>query len=208
MNLKQILEFLHEVEKLKQELRHSRLSNGRQESVAEHSRRLWFMVILFASNINHDINIEKALKISIIHDLNEAYVWDMPAFDSHHSQHGKSEMNNIIKLKERFNNPVMDEIYNLRLDYENLVSIEAKFVKSLDKLEVRIQHNESDISTWNDIEFPRSLFAADKYCDFDTFIREFNELVKEESRSKIIRESDKNIVDVEEEAEELRNNEI
>lgn len=204
MNSKQILQFLHEVEKLKQELRHSWLSNWRQESVAEHSWRLWFMVILLASKLDQKIDIEKALKISVIHDLNEAYVWDVPAFASNHSQQGKDEMDNIIKLKERFNSPVMDEIYDLWLDYENCNSIEAKFVKSLDKLEVRIQHNEAEISTWNDVEYPRSLFAADKYCDFDSFIKEFNELVKEESRLKIAKESNKNIIDVEKEAEEMK----
>lgn len=162
------------------------------------------MVILFASKLDQKVNIEKALKISVIHDLNEAYVWDVPAFASNHSQQGKDEMDNIIKLKERFNSPLMDEIYDLWLDYENCHSIEAKLVKSLDKLEVRIQHNEAEISTWNDVEYPRSLFAADKYCDFDPFIKEFNELVKEESKIKITKESNKNIVDVEKEAEAMR----
>lgn len=204
MGPKDILQFLHEIEKLKSELRHSWLSNGRQESVAEHSRRLGLMVMLMAPSLTQKINIEKALKLSIIHDINEAYVWDIPAFDPNHSKKGAEELHNIQALKKRFNTPIMDEIHDLWLDYENQSSLESTFIKALDKIEVRIQHNEADISTWNDIEFPRSLFAADIYCKYDGFIKEFNELVKLESKNKIINESPRDIKNIEIEAENMR----
>ena len=195
MNIQQILQFLHEVEKLKQELRHSWLSNWRQESVAEHTWRLSLMAILMHSKLDEKVDLLKVLKMSVIHDINEAYVWDVPAFDVNHSKQKDDEIRNIKDLLSRFPWEEMQEIHDLFIEYEDQKSYESKFVKALDKIEVRIQHNEADISTWNDIEFSRSLFAADKYCEFDNFLKEFNDMVKLDSENKIKSESD---VDVEE----------
>jgi putative hydrolase of HD superfamily len=80
MSLSQILQFLHEIEQLKKELRHSRLSDGRQESVAEHTRRMSLMAILLAPHLTKPVDMLHVLKMIIIHDINEAYVGDVPAF--------------------------------------------------------------------------------------------------------------------------------
>ena len=45
-DLKDILEVIHLSENLKKEIRHSYLSNGRKESVAEHTFRVALMVLL------------------------------------------------------------------------------------------------------------------------------------------------------------------
>ncbi|MFA6446590.1 MAG: HD domain-containing protein, partial [Candidatus Paceibacterota bacterium] len=44
--LANILKFLHESEALKRQLRHSWLSDGRQESVAEHTWRMALMAMV------------------------------------------------------------------------------------------------------------------------------------------------------------------
>jgi putative hydrolase of HD superfamily len=106
-------------------------------------------------------------------------------------------------LLQRYPSDVMRDICDLREEFENQTSLESKFVKALDKIEVRIQHNEADISTWSDIEFPRALFSADQYCQFDDVVTQFNDLIKEESRQKIMNQSSKNIVDIEEEVKKL-----
>ena len=72
----------------------------------------------------------------------------------------------------------------------------------MDSLEARIQHNEADISTWNDLEYPRSLFDADKSCAFNNFLITFNEEVKKDSRKKIIN-AGKDLPEIEKKAEEF-----
>src|SRR6056297_1491823 len=79
--LTKVLKLLNLAEKLKFELRHSWLSNGRQESVAEHSWRLALMVVLLAPHLGEPVNMEKALKMALIHDLVEAEAGDVPVFD-------------------------------------------------------------------------------------------------------------------------------
>lgn len=91
-----ILQVIALAEKLKYEMRHSWLSNGRQESVAEHTWRMSLMAILVEPYLDQKVNIEKLLKMVIIHDLVEAEAGDIPAFDtmnSHELQLQKQKMN-------------------------------------------------------------------------------------------------------------------
>ena len=67
-----------------------------------------------------------------------------------------------------------------------------------------MQHIEADISTWNDIEYPRSQYVEDKYCEHDKFLREFNKALKAKAKKKIEKESDKDFNEVLKEAEILR----
>lgn len=55
LNLNGVLEVLKLSEKLKFELRHSWLSNGRQESVAEHTWRMSLMAVLLEPYLEHTI---------------------------------------------------------------------------------------------------------------------------------------------------------
>lgn len=162
------------------------------------------MAILIAPMLSCKVNLEKVLIMCTIHDLWEIITWDIPAFIKDYSIEFDSEKEYLDSLKLKFKSDIIDKIHELRLEYENQQSLEAIFVKSLDKIEVRIQHNESDISTWNDEEYIRCLFAADKFCEFDDCLKQLNELVKDESRKKIVSESSKNISEIEKEANRLK----
>lgn len=54
-SLSSILDFLHEVEQLKKLLRHSWLSDGRQESVAEHTWRMSLMAMLLQEHLDFSV---------------------------------------------------------------------------------------------------------------------------------------------------------
>ena len=79
MNPRTLIEFLNIIEKLKCNTRHSWTSNGRQESVAEHSWRTAVMALL-VSNEFPAVNINKVIKMCLIHDFGEAITGDIPAF--------------------------------------------------------------------------------------------------------------------------------
>lgn len=61
--IERIYQLIKLSEKLKMELRHSWLSNGRQESVAEHTWRLSLMAIALQPYLEKDIHMEKLLKM-------------------------------------------------------------------------------------------------------------------------------------------------
>jgi len=58
------------------------LDDGKRlENDAEHSWHLAMMVWVFAPHYEQPIDLEKALKMALIHDLPEIYAGDVPAFD-------------------------------------------------------------------------------------------------------------------------------
>ena len=180
-------------ENLKTELRHSWLSNGRQESVAEHSWRLSLMVILFYRHLDQDVDVEKCLKMAIIHDLVEAEAGDVPTFASEEERAQKviREEQAIANIKSSLGNETGNEIFSLWHELENKETYEAKFVNSLDKLEVLIQHNEADISTWIPWEYESGLQAAYPHCEFDSFMSKISNKIKADCKAKITKAENK-----------------
>lgn len=204
MDKKEILKFIHFSEKLKDELRHSWTSKDRQESVAEHTWRASLMAMLLAPKLDEKVDLLKVLKMIAVHDLSEAVVGDTPAQNLKEKAAKEILEKEVMeKMKKEYNDKTIDEIVELWKEYLERKTPEAKFATALDKLEVRIQHNESLMERWDEVEYVRSQFAADKYCNFDRFIKEFNELVKEESKNKIINESTKDFKEIKKEAEKL-----
>ena len=210
MNAREVLNFLHEVENLKKELRHSWMSNGRHESVAEHTWRVCMMAMLMEHSLDESIDMERVLKIAIVHDISEVYIGDIPAFSAGYKYQKEQEKECIQRLRERFpDSEATQEICDMWDEYAAQISLESRFVKALDKLEVRIQHNEANIATWNELEFPRSQYTADRFCAYDTFLTEFNELVKVESKEKIINEDSTHPIEtVIEDAKRLREEDL
>ena len=62
------MNFLHLADRLKKEMRHCWNTDGRRESVAEHSWRLPLMVFRYADRLDQPVNISKCLKMALIHD--------------------------------------------------------------------------------------------------------------------------------------------
>src|SRR5436305_9327236 len=77
---RRILEFLGLSERLKRELRHSWLSDGRRESVAEHTWQMALVALLAYRHLEHPVDIGRVLKIILPHDLAAALAGAVPYF--------------------------------------------------------------------------------------------------------------------------------
>lgn len=187
-----IMDFLHLAEKLKFELRHSWLSNGRRESVAEHSWRLALMALALAPQLEHPVQLEKSLKMALIHDIVEAEAGDIPSFECTSKEDKvlkqQREQQAITNIRDLLNDEIGDEIYALWQEFEAHQSIEAKFVMALDKLEVFLQHTEADLSTWLEKE-KRMLFQPqwrEDYCQHDATLQQFNDMITQAAIEKFM----------------------
>lgn len=191
-NLLEIFKFLNVAEKLKCEMRHSWLSCGRQESVAEHSWRMGLMVILFAPYLSQPVNLEKCLKMAILHDLAEAEAGDIPVFEAQEKE--IKERKKVLELKAMKNicatlpPSLGDDLFSLWEEYEEKKSFEALFVNALDKIEVHLQHVEAPLSTW--IEIERDMLFQDKWmrahCQFDPVLLQTAEKVLQLGVEKLV----------------------
>lgn len=189
--LMNVLNVVNLGEKLKSELRHSWLSNGRQESVAEHTWRVSLMAMLIEPYLDQEIDTGKMLKMIIIHDLVEAEAKDIPAFDTMNNeqlreQKAQNEMKAIQRIRETLKGDLGRDVYDLWIEFEQKVTYEAKVANALDKLEAQIQHNEADISTWIEIEYEMS-FMMGKHTDFSPVLTQLKELIEEEAEDKLRR---------------------
>lgn len=183
MNTREYIEFLGKIEKLKCNTRHSWTSSGRRESVAEHSWRLSVMAMLCADEYP-DLDINKVIKMCLIHDFGEAVTGDIPAFNKT-ANHEKEEDSAVKSLLSSLPSPMREEFTELFDEMNALATPEAKLFKSLDNLEALISHNEADISTWIPLEYEENLVYGQENCEWSKWTRELREELRKDSVKKI-----------------------
>ena len=155
MEVHKLLETLHIAERLKDELRHCDTSKGRRESVAEHSWRIALMA-LFMQDEFPELDINKVIRMCLIHDLGECFTGDIPTFLKTAEDEQKEDRvlaDWVASLPE----PYCRELAALYDEMNALQTGEARLYKSLDKLEAVIQHDEADIATWLPLEYELQL---------------------------------------------------
>ncbi|MBI5613332.1 HD domain-containing protein [Candidatus Gottesmanbacteria bacterium] len=188
-SIRSIIQFIAIAEKLKTELRHSWTSNPeRQESVAEHTWMMCLLAITIFDRIKTPLNQLKCLKMIIIHDLGEAVIGDIPAFEKSERQVSKQEnealaMRQITEVLD--DHLVGQEIVALWEEFEKGETNEAKFANAMDKVEVLLQHNVADIKTWGDGDFALNPYYRNELFDFDRFLRSFKDVVDTDTMLKI-----------------------
>ena len=183
MNIRQYISFLNTIEKLKCNTRHSWTSSGRQESVAEHSWRLSVMAMLCADEYP-EIDINKVIKMCLVHDFGEAITGDIPAFLKN-DEDEKKEEKAVEKLVSMLPEAQKTEFSELFSEMSALKTDEAKLFKALDNLEAVLSHNEADISTWIEREYEENLTYGTQNCEWSQWIKELRDELKKDSERKI-----------------------
>ncbi len=174
-----MIDFFHKAEKLKTVMRHSWLSNGRRESVAEHTWRMGIMALILHPYLKKPVNLEKVFKMLLIHDLPEVYAGDHFVWKGVLKGKEKIERKALLKITQNLPFKNRKEVVGLWEEHEAWKTPESHFVKALDKLEVLLQHYEADIKHLNKKEFGFNLTYGVKYCEFDPFIRSFRKIINE-----------------------------
>ena len=184
-----LLDILRQAEKLKCVTRHCDTSSGRRESVAEHSWRLALMAMLVADEFPQD-DMNKVIRMCLIHDLGESFTGDIPAFDKvpGHREKEQALLNGWV---DTFPEPSRGEFRALLAEMNAMQTREARIYKALDNLEAVIQHDESDISTWLPLEYDLQLtYGADKVA-FSPYLTALKAEIDRMTRQKIAQEGGK-----------------
>jgi putative hydrolase of HD superfamily len=183
MEVTKLIEFMSVIEKLKCNTRHSWTSSGRQESVAEHSWRL-ALIAYFVKDEFPDINMDKVIKMSLIHDFGEAITGDIPAFYKEKKDELVEEAA-VSHLLSQLPEELREELASLFGEMRQLETREAKLLKGLDKMEAVMQHNEADISTWLPLEYDLQLTYGEEEVRFSQYLLELKRELNENSIIKI-----------------------
>lgn len=183
MKPSELLEILRVAEKLKCNTRHCYTSNGRQESVAEHSWRIALMAMLIAPEFP-EADMDKVIRMCLIHDLGEAFTGDIPTFDKTAAD-TKKEDTLFDSWVQTLPEEAKLEFSVLLAEMNALETREAKIYKALDKMEAVIQHNESDISTWLPLEYDLQLRYGGENVKFSPWFQSLKAEIDAWTRRKI-----------------------
>lgn len=177
MNPEQLIEFLGILEKLKCNTRHNWTTNGRQESVAEHSWRLAVLAMLMEDDFP-ELDMNRVIRMCLIHDWGEALTGDIPAFIKTGADEVE-EAGAIKTLLEKLPETLASGFSAMFEEMLDLTSEEAILVKALDKTETLIQHNEAGTGTWLPLEYDLNLTYGNEVCGHFEKTQQLRDKVRE-----------------------------
>lgn len=180
------LQILHIAERLKDTPRHCTTSKRRIESVAEHSWRVALMAFLLRHQFA-DIDINKVVNMSLIHDLGECFTGDIPTFVKTDKDR-QTEDSLLLQWLKTLPEEISTDFAALYAEMEAQQTPEAKLFKALDKLEALIQHNESPIDTWSANEYDLNKTYAFNTVAFSDWLTKLRQEIYDETMEKIERE--------------------
>lgn len=182
-----IVDVLRLAENLKTEMRHSWLSNGRQESVAEHTWMMSVAAVLMAPHLQHPVDLGQTLKLIALHDIAEAITGDIPYFEESARKDTKladeaEAMEAMRGMLPAASGRLLIELWR---EYEDCETPEAKFARALDKLEVQHQHNLADLQTWTEQELGLVYTKMDRECAHDTALMTLLAVIRSRAERKM-----------------------
>lgn len=145
------INFILEVDKLKEIYRQSRITDGsREENDAEHSWHLAVMAFLLQEYGNDtNMDILKVMKMVLIHDLVEidagdTFIYDTVGYQSKPDREQKAASRIFGLLPE----DQAGEFQTLWQEFEARETSEAKFAAVLDRLEPLLLNSRTEGHTW------------------------------------------------------------
>lgn len=140
---RRIISFVEGLERLKSETRHAWTSTGRHESIAEHSWRVAMFALALGPEVP-EVDMERVVRILLVHDLGEALEGDVSAKHEVAPPEEKlrREEEAMRVLLEPLDESAAQMIMALWREYNEGATGEARIAKALDKLETIIQHNQ------------------------------------------------------------------
>lgn len=144
--------FLNEADKLKSVLRGTTLCDAsRAENSAEHSWHLTLYALVLAEQAGPEVDINRVIKMLILHDLVEIDAGDNPIFGDYDAY--EMEAQEQIAADRIFGLLPDDQRDALRAIWEEFEAAEtptAKFAKSLDRFQPPMQNLASGGGSWTE----------------------------------------------------------
>ncbi|CCF59387.1 hypothetical protein KAFR_0G03550 [Kazachstania africana CBS 2517] len=117
------------------------MSVAESESISDHMYRMSIISMLIS---NPNVNRDKCMRIALVHDMAEAIVGDITPVDAiGKEEKHRREWETMKYVCNELIKPVSEiaarEIMEAWLDYERIESLEARYVKDIDKYELLVQ---------------------------------------------------------------------
>ncbi len=174
-----ILLFLRRSKNLETVERYNSSLRANKNTVAEHSWRLALMALVIGTECKVRVDIDRAITLALLHDLAEAKTGDIDAIEQ--IDGGKQVLANKAAMEESAMHEMTDDlpfgdwIYSLWREFEDKLTVEAKFVKALDRIEGFLHIAENGVEAYIPKEFHAD-YANEAVAAFDEATQHFPEL--------------------------------
>lgn len=144
------IQFILELDKMKSILRQTSLIDGsRNENDAEHSWHIAVMAMVLSEYANKEIDICKAIKMLLVHDIIEIYAGDTFCYDT---EANKSKKERELEAADRIFG-ILDQdkgrkIRELWEEFEEMKTDEAIFAAAMDRMQPLFSNYYSGGGTW------------------------------------------------------------
>ncbi len=144
--------FLREIDGLKTVLRGTPIcDNSRRENTAEHSWHIAMFALVFADHAGPGVDIARVVKMLLLHDIVEIDAGDNPIHGQYDA--AEQEAKELIAADRLFGLLPDDLARDFRAtwdEFEAATTPDAKFAKSLDRLQPLMMNIASGGGSWTD----------------------------------------------------------
>ncbi len=151
-NLLKQIEFIEEIDKIKYIQRRTKLFHSdRNENDAEHSWHLAMMALVLSEYSDAEIDLLKVIKMVLIHDIVEIDAGDTFLYDqTKNHDNTEEELKSAKRIFGMLPEQQAKEFIAIWTEFEDGISKEAKFAKSMDRLEPLLQNVSNNGGTWKE----------------------------------------------------------
>ncbi|WP_160036492.1 HD domain-containing protein [Paenibacillus sp. An7] len=148
--IRQQIEFIREIDKLKHVFRQSYLMNQeRHENDAEHSWHIAVMALLLKEHSDEDLDMTKVLHLLLIHDLVEIDAGDTFAYDvKGYEDKWERELAAAKRIYGLLPAEQKEEWMNLWLEFEEGLTKEAQYAAAMDRLQPVLHNFYTEGKAW------------------------------------------------------------
>ena len=150
--LKKQMEFIIEVDKLKDIIRQTNLTNGeRKENDAEHSWHLALMAVFLSEYAKEPVDVLQVIRMVLIHDLVEIDAGDTYLYDE--AGNGTKAAREQKAAERIFNilpGDQAEELFQLWQEFEDRKTPESKFANTLDRIQPVLLNDATEGRAWRE----------------------------------------------------------
>ncbi len=207
-SLEKITSFLHHMHAMKMALRYKGMPNWentgieRWDSVAEHSYRMALMAVLYHPYIDEKPNLEKTLKMILVHDIVELLANDFSPMRTHDGAGGHAFDDQAYKTKYDRENDAAEKLFAelptelgtecvaLWKEYAqtklipNESTAEGRYAYALDKLEAEMQIVDwAGGGLWNSEKTEHSVAYTNEWTSYDPALSHVAQILGREMKN-------------------------
>ena len=147
----QVLSFMIEIEKLKNVQRKTRpVGLDRYENSAEHSWHVCVSALMLKDYANEKINIDRVIKMLLIHDLGEIDVGDTIIYASETQELKNKEAAGLERILNLLPEGNAEEYMMLWREFESGETADSKYARAIDRVPPLLHNLHGSGHSWNE----------------------------------------------------------